>query len=232
MLATTRAIHPGEAVLNTVRVLVIEDDHPTRERLGEIIEQADGLELAGCAADCAAARAELARTPPPQVMLVDLGLPDGSGIDLIRESRRLPEPPEAMVISVFGDERHVVNAIEAGATGYLLKDASAERIVASIADLLQGGSPISAGIARHLLRRFQQPPAAASGVEDLPELTPREMEVLLLVGKGFSYAEIAATLGVSAHTVTSHIKHIYRKLEVRSRGEAVFEAMQRGLLRI
>jgi DNA-binding NarL/FixJ family response regulator len=215
-----------------VRVLVIEDDAPTRERLAEIIEQADGLELSGSAGDCASARAALERRPHPQVLLVDLGLPDGSGVDLIRESRRLPQPPEAMVISVFGDERHVVSAIEAGATGYLLKDAPAERIVTAISELLRGGSPISAGIARHLLRRFQQPAAPAAGDGGLPELTPREMEVLLLVGKGFSYAEIAATLEVSTHTVTSHIKHIYRKLEVRSRGEAVFEAMQRGLLRI
>lgn len=214
--------------MSATRVLIIEDDPPTRERLAAVIADADGLELAGTAGDCAEARALLARDPPPAVMLVDLGLPDGSGVELIRESRALAPPPEAMVISVFGDERHVVGAIEAGASGYLLKDATAAQIADSIAQLLAGGSPISPGIARHLLRRFQEPPPEAD--PDIPKLTPRETDVLQLITKGLSYAEIAGTLGMSVHTVTSHIKHIYRKLEVRSRGEAVFEALQRGLL--
>lgn len=212
------------------RVLIVEDDTPTRERLAGVIGGAAGLELAGCASDCASARELLAQKPPADVLLTDLGLPDGSGMELIRESRRLKPPPEVMVISVFGDERHVIAAIEAGASGYLLKDAAAERIVESIEELIAGGSPISPGIARHLLRRFQQPVSPQPDESEVPTLTPREMEVLLLVSKGFSYAEIAATLELSVHTVTSHIKHIYRKLEVRSRGEAVFEALQRGML--
>lgn len=227
-----QAVTRPQDTVSKYRVLVIEDDAPTRERLADIIRAAEGLELAASVGDCAQARAALAAQPAPQVLLVDLGLPDGSGVDLIRESRALDPPPEAMVISVFGDERHVLSAIEAGASGYLLKDSTAEAIGASIHQLLDGGSPISPGIARHLLKRFQQPVAPQPDNEDVPALTPRELEVLLLVTKGFAYAEIASTLGVSVHTVTSHIKHIYRKLEVRSRGEAVFEALQRGLLKV
>ncbi len=167
---------------------------------------------------------------PPQVLLVDLQLPDGSGIDLIRAARRLAPQAEAMVISVFGDEAHVVGAIEAGATGYLLKDASAEEIAMAITRLLAGEAPISSAIARHLLRRFRAPPDPAAAPVAASPLTPREGEVLQLIAKGLSYQRIADTLAMSPHTVTTHIKQIYRKLAVNSRGEAVFEAMQLGLL--
>ncbi len=212
-------------------VLIIEDDTPTRARLADAVGATDDLELAGAVGSCDQARAFLAANDTPSVMLVDIGLPDGSGIDLIRESRALTPPPEAMVISVFGDERHVVSAIEAGATGYLLKDAA--NVADSIRKLLQGGSPISSSIARHLLKRFRGPDAAPDTQDPaLPSLTPRETDVLKLVAKGFTYAEIAGMLDLSVHTVTTHVKNTYRKLEVRSRGEAVFEAVQRGIVEI
>lgn len=141
-----------------------------------------------------------------------------------------------MVVTVFADEAHVVAALEAGASGYLLKDGSAEYIADSITQMLAGGSPISTSIARYLLRRFRDTPDAAPdgkrGENDAPRLTARESDVLELVAKGFSYSEIGAALGMSVHTVTSHIKHIYRKLAVRSRGEAVFEASQLGLIKL
>jgi DNA-binding NarL/FixJ family response regulator len=211
------------------RVLIVEDQPETRERLARIIAATPGLELAAALPDFAAGRARLAAAPPPMVMLVDLGLPDGDGLELIRMSRLLDPQPEVMVISVFGDEQHVLAAIEAGATGYLLKDSPAEEIGNAVLRLIDGESPISSSIARHLLRRLQ-PGESRPSTADVPRLTQREAEVLRLVAKGFSYAEIAGALGMSAHTVTSHIKHIYRKLEVRSRGEAVFEAMQLGIL--
>lgn len=212
-----------------VTVLLLEDDPATRERLAGIVADAPGLELAAAFGELRLALAWLAAHPPPQVLLVDLQLPDGSGIELIRAARRIAPQSESMVISVFGDEAHVVSAIEAGATGYLLKDASADEIVAAIARLRAGESPISSAIARHLLKRFRVADAPADASQVSP-LTPRENEVLQLIAKGLSYQRIADTLGMSPHTVTTHIKQIYRKLAVNSRGEAVFEAMQLGLL--
>jgi DNA-binding NarL/FixJ family response regulator len=137
------------------------------------------------------------------------------------------------VITIFGDEPHVVGALEAGALGYLLKDGTPEYIGASIVDMLAGGSPISPAIARHLLRRFRgDAPARAGEAESVPPLSEREGEVLRLIVKGFTYAEIAELLGVSAHTVTTHVRGIYRKLEVHSRSEAVYEALQLGLVKV
>jgi DNA-binding NarL/FixJ family response regulator len=208
-------------------VALLEDDPATRERLAGIVREAEGLALLGAFGDLRSAQAWLAAHDAPQVMLVDLQLPDGSGIELIRRLRREAPQTESMVISVFGDEAHVVAAIEAGATGYLLKDAGADEIVQAIVRLLAGESPISSAIARHLLRRFQPVPAAAPA----SPLTPREREVLQLIAKGLSYSRIAEALTMSPNTVTSHIKQIYRKLAVNSRGEAVFEALQLGLLK-
>ena len=210
-------------------VLLVEDDPATRDRLAGIVGAVAELRLRAAFGDRRGALDWLASCPAPRVLLVDLELPDGSGIDVIRAARQASAATEAMVISVFGDESHVLAAIEAGATGYLLKDAGAEEIGSAILKLIAGESPISASIARHLLRRFQPAPAAVAA--SAPRLTPREMEVLQLIAKGLSYARIADTLSMSANTVPSYVKQIYRKLEVSSRGEAVFEAMQLGLLR-
>jgi DNA-binding NarL/FixJ family response regulator len=232
-MASTHILRVGEhgssPGMTGHRVLIIEDQPETRERLARIIAATPGLELAAALPDFATGCVWLAAGAPPMVMLVDLGLPDGDGLELIRMSRLLDPQPEVMVISVFGDEQHVLAAIEAGATGYLLKDGSADEIGSAVLRLINGESPISSSIARHLLRRLQ-PGESRVAAAEAPRLTQREAEVLRLVAKGFSYAEIAGGLGMSAHTVTSHIKHIYRKLEVRSRGEAVFEAMQLGIL--
>ena len=174
-----------------------------------------------------------------------LGLPDGDGTDLIHDVFRRGYDTDVMVITVFGDEKHVIRAIEAGATGYILKDGSNNYIAQSILQLKEGGSPISAPIARYLLNRFrgsEQTKKAeidsktASEIDnknlDLPHLTKREKEVLSQLSRGFNFIEIAQHLNISPHTVTSHVKHIYRKLAVRSRSEAVFEAMQLGLIEL
>ena len=212
-------------------VLLVEDDDATRAHLAKEIAAHPELRLVGAAASCREARMQLAKSEP-EVMLVDLGLPDGSGADLIRELSARRARTQSMVITVFGDENHVVAAIEAGATGYLLKDASSDRIGSAILELLGGGSPISPAIARHLLKRFYAPaPVPAPGRADLPGLTEREHEVLALLVKGFTYSEIAELLVISAHTVTTHVRHIYGKLEVRSRAEAVYEALNLGLVK-
>jgi DNA-binding NarL/FixJ family response regulator len=212
-------------------VLLVEDDDATRERLARAVELFPGLRLVAVASSCREAREQLERVRPA-VLLVDLGLPDGSGIDVIREAKRRHSGIEVMVITVFGDDRHVVSAIEAGATGYVLKDGSDEYIGQSILEIVRGGSPISPAIARNLLRRFREQPVPYASVDaELPGLTDREQEVLRLLMKGFTFQEIGNLLGISAHTVTSHVKHIYEKLEVRSRAEAVYEALQLGILK-
>jgi len=216
-------------------VLLVEDDEHTRERLAGIVAETPGLSLLGAAGSLADARVLLADARP-DVLLTDLGLPDGNGLDLIKQVRKNGGSTEVMVISVFGDERRVIAALEAGAAGYILKDGATAHIGNAILQLLDGGSPISPQIARHLLKRFQ--PAESSVKSTVPLssdaslLSVREVEVLTAVAKGFTYNEIAGILNVSFHTVSSHVKHIYRKLEVCSRSEAVYEAVNLGLINL
>jgi DNA-binding NarL/FixJ family response regulator len=206
-------------------VLIVEDDPPTRRRLEAVVAGVAQLRLLRSTGSAVTARDALREAP--DVMLVDLGLPDGSGVDLIRDAQRLSPGTRTMVITVFVDEGHVMDAIAAGAMGYLLKDGSAEYVGQSIEDLLAGGSPISPPIARYLLRRFQS--ARPARATEAP-LTARELEILTFIAKGFSVAEVGELLGISARTVTTHVQHIYRKLEVSSRSEAVFEAVNLGLI--
>jgi DNA-binding NarL/FixJ family response regulator len=134
-----------------------------------------------------------------------------------------------MVITVFGDEKRVVSAIRAGAAGYLLKDDQSAELVSAIHLLFEGGSPISPAIARHLIRVFRTG-TDAMGVQRVESLTTREQEVLSMAAKGFSYAEIAQMLELSANTIASYTKHIYEKLSVNSRAQAIYEASRLGLL--
>ena len=229
-------------------IIIVEDQEHTLNRLADAIRSKPQLNLFGTA-DCSVDGLRLLEELRPDILLTDLNLPDGSGVDLIRYASNL-ENTESIVITVFGDEKHVVTAIRAGATGYLLKDCDADRVGEAVLQVVDGGSPISPSIARYLLKVFQSDSvlkeAAATSAkndkrsvedgkpnansQDNPPLTRREHEVLRLIAKGFSYQEIAESLHLSIHTVTSHIKHIYRKLVVGSRGEAVYEAGQIGLL--
>ncbi len=221
-----------ETTTPDVSILLVEDDANTRVMLERAIEGHDRLRVTASVGTLEEGRRAL-DAGQPRVLLVDLGLPDGDGTDLIREIYQRGYATDVMVITVFGDEPHVIRAIEAGATGYLLKDERMDDLCTSILQLIEGGSPISAPIARHLLSRFTETaPEVAPEAVDLPDLTEREQQVLSLLARGFSFTEIAAHLGISPHTVSSHIKHIYRKLAVRSRSEAVFEAVQLGLIQL
>jgi DNA-binding NarL/FixJ family response regulator len=211
-------------------VMVVEDDPAFLTRFCRIVASDPELELFAAVADLASARQAMSKAAP-DVLLTDLGLPDGSGIELIRETSRRYPSSDIMVITVFGDEEHVVASIEAGATGYILKDSLPEEFVDLIKQLRAGGSPISPVIARQLLKRFK-PGTSAPEVRPTEEsaLSARESEVLSLIAKGFSFGEIARLLSVSQHTVTTHVKKIYQKLAVHSRGEAVYEAGRMGLI--
>ncbi len=215
------------------RILVVDDDDAFRESVCAAIARDNDLELAAQVNSVAAAREAIGHGDF-DVALIDLGLPDGNGIDLIREiSRTLPDA-DVMVVTVFGDEAHVLASIEAGATGYLLKRSLNDTLGETVRELRAGGSPISPVIARQLLHRFKrdtpESPQQPAAVVDDGGLSEREREVLLFIAKGFTVGEIANMLHLSAHTVATHVKHIYRKLAVHSRTEAVFEAGRMGLL--
>ncbi len=206
-------------------VLIVEDDARFREAFVRAIALADDMTLLGSAPDFASGMALLGSAP--DVLLVDLQLPDGDGIDLIRAAaQRIPDC-DVMVVTIFGDERHVLDSIAAGATGYLLKDMPPAELVEQIRVLHAGGSPISPIIARQLLTRFA--PTAQTKDSGSP-LSEQEIKVLTLSAKGFSYDEIAALMQVSRHTVQTYVKRSYRKLQVNSKVDALSEARRLKLL--
>ena len=219
------------------RVLIVEDDSAFRARYVAMLAHDAAFEVVASVGTGGEGLAML-DSQKPDVLLVDLGLPDISGIEVIRHASQTLPKCECMVVTVFGDEEHVLASIEAGAAGYLLKDASEESFLSGIRELMNGGSPISPIIARRLLKRFhaEQPststtPDAADDAISGVALSDREREILVLASKGFNYPEMGKLMGISPHTVTSHVKKIYRKLAVHSRGEAVFEANRMGLIR-
>ncbi len=217
-------------------MLIVKDEPEFLSRFSAAVLADQQLCLLGAVSTGKAGLA-LLDAQPPDVLLVDLGLPDFSGIELIRHAARHHPACDTLVVTMFADDAHVIGSIEAGATGYLLKDASAARIAVAIHEVHAGGSPISPSIARRVLARFRgaapAAPVAAVGAASVTEPSPlseRETELLRLVAKGFSFDAVAGVPSISPHTVVTHVKNIYRKLAVHSRGEAVHEARQMGLL--
>ncbi|MCM2251562.1 MAG: response regulator transcription factor [Ramlibacter sp.] len=220
----------------TINVLVVEDEPEFLQRFCDAVVAEPALRLCGSARTVLGA-CTLVDALSPDVVLVDLGLPDGNGVDVIRRAMKRDAKPDVMVVTMFGDDGHVIDSIRAGATGYLLKDAMPGDIANSIIQVRAGESPISPAIARRLLQIFRgnQKEAAA---EDAPAQNPaqasplseRETEILRLVAKGLNFKEVGAILAISPNTVVTHVKRIYQKLAVHSRGEAVYEAHQMGLL--
>ncbi|GAA5236499.1 response regulator transcription factor [Verticiella sediminum] len=213
-----------------IRVIIVEDDTAMREEFERMVLAQPGLELVGSAQSIAQACALLAATaPPPDVALIDLGLPDGDGVALIAQAVRDMPRLAVLVATIFGDEAHVIRAIEAGAHGYLLKDTSIEEFSRALGLVFEGGSPLSPQIARHLLKRFL--PAERKPVPAGEQaLTGREIDILTRISYGFTVAETAQQMHISAHTVATHIKNIYGKLAVHNRVEAVNQARRRGLI--
>jgi DNA-binding NarL/FixJ family response regulator len=212
----------------TRRVGIVEDDPVIRHHIAHMFDAVPDLLIVGEAQSLSEARLLIRK--PLDLLMLDLGLEDGSGLELIGEALAQPEPPRILVLTVFGDESTVMSALARGADGYLLKDSDADDLLDNVRQTLNGGSPISASVAAYLLRHLRNQPAPEPETE-CASLTPRELELLKLLAKGLSNKEVGIALEISHFTVGDHIKAIYRKLAVRSRGEAVFEAVHRGLIR-
>lgn len=236
-----------------IRVVLVEDDVNFQNAFTAAIAGSPDIRLVGLASSRAQGL-QVLQNRPADVLLVDLGLPDGSGIDVIRAAHSQWPSCLVMVSTTFGDEAHVLQSIEAGASGYLLKDSAPQELLQEIRCLYQGGSPINPMIARQILTRFRLGPTLAGapnaialpaqaqapvGVRmpllplvsaDQAVLSSRELEVLQLITKGFTADEIAGLIQVSTYTVQTYVRRIYSKLKVKSKAEAIYEARHHGLL--
>lgn len=210
------------------RGLVVEDQPALTRWLAETLAEAFPGIAVEAAETLAAARGAV-ESQVPDIALVDLGLPDGSGIDLIRELAARHPGCHCIVTTIYADDQHLFPALRAGAAGYLLKDQPRDRTVQALRGIAAGEPPLSASIARRLLRVFGDETAARGGA-DAPKLTPRERETLTLIAKGFKIAEVAETLGVTRNTAHEFVKNVYRKLKIGSRAEAAVEATRLGLI--
>jgi len=210
------------------RVIIIEDDPAVANYVSLSIANCSELQLAGIAGTVAEAR-QLARLEP-DLMIVDLGLPDGDGLSLIREIRsRADWRPGILVLSVLGDQNSVIEAVLAGADGYLLKDQEGAEIARQCLQVLAGGSPLSPEIAAKVLVHIR----TASGNEAQSEtaiLSARERELLRMFSEGKTNKQAATSMAISPHTVAEYTKSILRKLGATSRGEAIARAFRKGLL--
>ncbi len=211
-------------------VLIVEDDASAQQRLARLMRDVVGAEAGiEVVSDLASARAQLAACPFV-LALVDMQLPDGSGVDLIAWMQRHSPATQVVIVSAWAEEEAILAAIRAGAIGYLLKSSEDDELAMFLRILQRGGAAIDPVIARRILSLLPQ--AATSPVTGHVDsrLTPRECEVLRLVARGLSNREIAETTTLSRLTIESHTRNIYRKLAVGSRTEAVFEARSMGLL--
>jgi DNA-binding NarL/FixJ family response regulator len=208
------------------RVAIVEDQRQTREGLATLIGGTPGFAIVGSFATMEEALLRLGATPP-EVMLVDIGLPGMSGIEGVAALKERYPDLQILILTVFADDDHVFEAICAGASGYLLKDTPPARLLEGIGELAGGGAPMSPEIARKVVTTFQR---IAPGRGDDHDLSARELEVLKLLADGHSYKTAAAHLDIRLDTVRFHIRNIYDKLHVHSKSEAVVKALRQGLL--
>ncbi|WP_209346780.1 response regulator transcription factor [Pontixanthobacter sp. CEM42] len=220
-----------DSVEPTRRVAIVEDDPNLLDHFITIVTNVVNLDLAGVASSVADARNLLKLKP--DLFLVDIGLPDGSGLDLVPEIKEALDS-KVLIITSFGDRQTVVNAIRAGADGYLLKDSSVDEITDGMDVTLAGGSPVSATAAVYLLERLRNEDVLVDAAEtgEDAELKEREVELLNLFARGLTYKEAASAMGIAPLTINNYVKSIYGKLAVHSRSEAVYEALKTGQLKL
>jgi DNA-binding NarL/FixJ family response regulator len=212
-----------------IRVLVADDQALVRTGFGMILKAEPGIEVVGEAANGHEA-IERAREAEPHVVLMDVRMPELDGVAATRQIVDGSETaPRILVLTTFDLDEYVYEALRAGASGFLLKDAPEDQLLAGIRIVADGGSLFAPAVTKRLIERFAQreparPPAA------LEELTPREVEVLRLLARGLSNAEIAKQFVVSEHTVKTHVAHVLQKLDLRDRVQAVVVAYESGLV--
>jgi DNA-binding NarL/FixJ family response regulator len=218
-----------------IKVLVVEDQPPVLKNQLKILQEAPEIEVVGTALSGEAALL-LLQKQQPDVVLQDLGLPRMSGIEVTREVKKRWPGVEVLIFTIFDEEEKVIDAVKAGASGYLLKGASSGKILDAIREVKAGGSVIQPSLARRLLRHFHVPESEGKpGLREEPPtrpLTEREVEILRLIAKGLSNNEAAGVLGLSRATVRTHLEHIYDKLDVTNRVEAVTEGLRKGLIEV
>jgi DNA-binding NarL/FixJ family response regulator len=237
----------GPRMDNRIKVLVVEDQPQILKQQLKILGESQEVEVVGTALSGEAALDWLQANAQsaakwPDVILEDLGLPRMTGIEVTREVKRLYPKIEVLIFTIFDEEEKVIEAVKAGASGYLLKGTTADKIVEAIREVKSGGSVIQPNLARRLLQHFKVPesadapierPAPPPGQREEPPsrpLTEREIEILRLIAKGLSNNEAARVLTLSRATVRTHLEHIYEKLEVTNRVEAVTEGLRKGLI--
>ena len=208
-------------------VIILENDDVMRASISELVDSIDSLDLQGSSATIEGGLALLENKP--DFALVDLVLDDGLAYDFISKAVNEYET-KVLIVSVLGDESSVISAIQAGADGYIKKDATSAELTQAISSILRGESPMSPTIARHLLRRVKEQEEPEPEVEPQTRLSQREQQVLEALAYGLNYKEVARKYDLSHHTVAKYIKTIYRKLSVNSRAQAVVEGVRSGII--
>lgn len=206
-----------------IRVALVEDNERMREALQLVINGSPGF---ACATACGSTEEALQALPkaPPDVVLMDVNLPGRSGIECVRELKRLLPRIQIVMLTIESESRRVFESLAAGATGYLVKNLPPAQLLAAIEEVHRGGSPMSSQIARMLVQSFHRPAAAAVTDADLSQ---REEDILKLVAQGYRSKEVGEQLGIAASTVATHLRNIYEKLHVRSRTEAIIKYLGR-----
>lgn len=207
-------------------IWIVEDEARFGQRLAELINLSDAFRCNGVYRDCESALEALTTDTPPDILLMDVGLPRMSGLEGIEKVREIAPATQVVILTVFEDSDTIVQALSAGASGYLLKGSELETIVDSLKSILNGGAPISPHVAKKILNLF----AASPSKSESYKLTARELEVLSFLVDGLTKQRIADHLFVSFHTIDKHLRNIYGKLQVQSRSEAVAIALREKLL--